>query len=357
MHSVQNFGLVFEDHCILNCFDCVQGCVLPALSIFSFGLVTVLLCGCKTGHHALKCDLETLEGQMLHREDRRKQLLTNPVNSSKCAEWLDRVTTVKTQYSASKQLGRRPCVIFTSAGDHNNIHYWLKGHERRRWDLIIHYYGNGTQAKALQNVADVFVAGPGAKYSSLDDMYSANSSLLENYQIVGVIDDDAAGINVATLNFMCDVVAEQSLIVASPSIQGHHYLQENAQMKTSYIRRGAFFDMTYNFWNRQFLEDYLQVRDQRFTGSCEEIMIWNLFGFGNPHHNRCISHFFAVVDAVVFLNPALRADGVREAERDNSIYERRRVAQCIMQDLSDFGFRTRFATLPEESEEFSYKRS
>ena len=64
-------------------------------------------------------------------------------------------------------------------------------------------------------------------------------------------------------------------------------------------------------------------------------MIFNLHGFGKQNHHECALDFFAVVDAVQFMNPEKRSDGIREAVRDQSAFEkRRRIGNCIFEEMS-----------------------
>jgi hypothetical protein len=245
----------------------------------------------------------------------------------------------------------RPFAIFTSAGNYNNVKAWLEGDDQhnsiRKWDLIVHSYADcddpaGASAE-LKNMADVFSCGSGNKYASLDQMYQANPSVVNSYLCVGVLDDDAHGADVGKLNEMCEIVLQEKLIFLSPAITGHMLYQGNRPAAGGGLRRTIEFDMTYNFWSAPWLGYYLSMRDTRLQGPHEQMYVKNLLGFSTRNHNDCMNQFFAVSDRIVFDNPPVRANGVREWDRvkkDLGVDQALEKSwQALMKELKPFGFR------------------
>ena len=290
-----------------------------------------------------------LQGDLLLREEMRKKQLTTKITNEQCDQWLADATRVADGFTSGEiSTSGRPFAMFTSAGNYSNVKAWLEGDNQyssnRMWDLIVHSYADcddpaGASAQ-LNNMADVFSCGPGDKYGSLDAMYQADHSVVSSYLCVGVIDDDAHGVDVGKLNELCEIVLREKLIVLSPAVSGHMVYQQSRPHAGGGLRRTTSFDMTYNIWSAPWLSYYLSMRETRLWAYHEQMYFKNLLGFSKYNHNDCMNQFFAVSDRIVFHNPDTRPNGLREVERMKQVVFSSGDADVdqLMDDLRPWGF-------------------
>ena len=78
-----------------------------------------------------------------------------------------------------------------------------------------------------------------------------------------------------------------------------------------YLRYSTIFDMTFMFWRRQELLDYLHIHLDFVQGWKEDIWAWSFLG--RYRLNLCEEKHSAIIDAVVVYNPLNRSHGHREA--------------------------------------------
>ncbi len=205
-------------------------------------------------------------------------------------------------------------LVFTSAGDHSNLHRWLNG--TRNFDLWVVYYGE--QADPHQEHADFYARGNGTKFQNLHSVYQRYASVIAQYDAVMVMDDDIM-IEAAGLNRLFEIREQLDLWVVQPAfrLSGKISWDITRVSPTTELRYTNFVEMTCPLFRRDKLDLFMADFDPQLVGYGEDW--WFLKMLGPDLSNRV-----AIADVVSCVNPYdSTKGGRREIDRVYSHAERK----------------------------------
>jgi hypothetical protein len=154
-------------------------------------------------------------------------------------------------------------LVFTSAGDHSNLHHWLEG--ARDFDLWIVYYGD--RPGMFQAEADFYLAAKGAKFQNLHLCYQHWPHLFAQYDAVMVMDDDIL-IDGTSLSRLFAIRRKLDLWVLQPAFRqlGKISWDVTRVRPTAKLRYTNFVEMTCPLFRRDKLTAFMSVFDPGLVG-------------------------------------------------------------------------------------------
>lgn len=208
---------------------------------------------------------------------------------------------------------RHRYLVFTSAGDHANLHRWLNG--PRNFDLWITYYGD--QGARFRDLADYYHLRKGSKFQNLYFAYQTCMAQLAHYRAILIMDDDIL-IDSQDINQLFEIREEFDLWILQPAFRtvGKVSWDITRLHPTSRIRFTNFVEMTCPLFRTDKLFTFLGRYDPKLVGY--GIDLWFLHAIGPDLKGRV-----AVVDDVSCVNPRDESKGGRrEIDRLQSFSER-----------------------------------
>ena len=227
---------------------------------------------------------------------------------------------------------RRWC-LFTSAGDKNNIHLWLRDKVSRKWDLVIAYYGDSDQTfSKLSKICFYAFRTKGSKFQNLKKLVSEKPRFFDQYSLVWVCDDDIV-MSAPQINEAFELTETLGFWVAQPALlpggRNSHWITCCTGRQWDY-RIVNFVEVMMPIFRRDKLIEFLGVYDGSLTGWGIEWWYANFLqadSFGR----------FGILDRVKVFNPRpemkggseidwLRPASLREADWNN-VREKYRLIQ------------------------------
>lgn len=183
-------------------------------------------------------------------------------------------------------------LLYTSAGDNNNIKSWLA---EKEYDIWISYYGESKNK--LSSWADYYEMRKGGKFPNLLNVYKDNKKLFDKYDYVCVSDDDIK-ISGQLINFLFKTCKEYDLWIAQPAFLCSGKISHSITRKRhfSFLRYTDFVEMTCPIFRTDKLREFLDVYDDELLLGYG--MDWWFMEVLNPPSNK-----IAVIDYYPCINP------------------------------------------------------
>jgi hypothetical protein len=201
---------------------------------------------------------------------------------------------------------RHPYLVFTSAGDHSNVHYWLKG--QRNFDLWITYYGdNDTQFK---KIADFYNTRRNAKFPNFHYIYQTWPNILKHYEAIMIMDDDIV-IKANAISRLFKIREQYDFWILQPAFDprgkiSHPITQVQPKF---FLRYTNFVEVTCPLFRTDKLEQFMKIYDPVLIGWGVDWWFLEVLG---PDLNRKV----AVIDDITCINPYdANKGGYREISR------------------------------------------
>ena len=206
--------------------------------------------------------------------------------------------------------GRRWC-LFTCAGDRSALRRWGADDPRRRWDLVLGYYGDSEREYAeLSQHADFAFRDKGGKYQILRRLMAREPDLFSRYDYVWVCDDDIE-MTPIQIDEAFAITERFEFWVAQPAFDPSgkisHAMTRSVAPRYDY-RLVNFVEEGVPIFRRDKLDAFLAVYDGSLTG-------WGIaYWYVNVLRADSFARF-AIIDRVSVRNPH-DADkgGVREVD-------------------------------------------
>lgn len=202
-------------------------------------------------------------------------------------------------------------LVYTSAGDHANLHLWLKNFDgkphERNFDLWITYYGDDEGRH--KDACDFYNMRKGSKFQNLLYVYNNWRHIIDHYEAVFVLDDDII-IDCFGINQLFKIREELDLWLLQPSFHpnGKISFQINKRHPKTLLRFTNFVESGCPLFRKDRLDNFMQVYDPILTGW--GIDLWYMEVLQPPPDK------VAVVDAITCINPYDDTKGgQREIER------------------------------------------
>ena len=202
-------------------------------------------------------------------------------------------------------------LVYTSAGDNSNIHYWLKNFNGQKveksFDLWVTYYGN--QRNKYKEISDFYNMRRGGKFQNLLYVYQQWKEILDNYEAIFILDDDII-IDCNAINRLFEIREQFDLWLLQPAFDprgkiSHPITKVN---RSCFMRYTNFVENTCPLFRKDKLAGFMKIFDPVLTGW--GIDLWYHFFLGE--HPRKI----AIIDAIPCINPHdTWKGGQREIER------------------------------------------
>ncbi|MCK5708076.1 MAG: hypothetical protein KAI43_10525 [Candidatus Aureabacteria bacterium] len=149
-------------------------------------------------------------------------------------------------------------LVFTSAGDNANIHFWLKGH--RKFDLWVSYYGN--EENRYKDVSDFYIAKKGGKFPALHYVYQHWGEILNHYEAIFIMDDDLI-INGSNISRLFEIREEYDLWILQPAFSpiGRISFSITRVKPFSFLRYTNFIEVGCALFRRDKLDEFMKIYD------------------------------------------------------------------------------------------------
>lgn len=210
-------------------------------------------------------------------------------------------------------VSKKPYLVFTSAGDFSNLHYWLDG--ERDFDLYIVDYGEQDHGYAA--LAEYYLPQKGGKFPNLYHVYQTQKELIESYKYVMVMDDDVI-IDSQGINQLFKLSAEKDLWLVQPAFESKGVIRHKItrQQPFVFLRYTNFVEMTCPIFRADKLRDFLSVYDPILVG-------WGVTNWVLDVMGKDMQGHVAIVDGISCINPRSRKGSpVREILKLQSDAER-----------------------------------
>ena len=202
-------------------------------------------------------------------------------------------------------------LVYTSAGDRANLHYWLKGFDgkecRRNFDLWVTYYGD--EKSKYREISDFYNERKGCKFANLSYLYQNWQTVLDNYQAIFVMDDDVI-IDTYAINCLFEIREQYDLWLLQPAFHPNGKISHpiTRRNQNCFMRYTNFIEVTCPLFRKDKLDTFMKIYDPVLTGWGVDFWYHHVFG----EHPRKI----AIVDALPCINPHdITKGGQREIER------------------------------------------
>ena len=184
-------------------------------------------------------------------------------------------------------------LVFTSAGDNNRLHQWLKGY--RNFDLWISYYGD--EKNRYKNHSDFYIAKKGGKFPNLHYVYQHWEDILSHYEAILVMDDDII-IDGSAISRLFEIREQYDLCLLQPSFNplgkiSHLITRVNP---FAFMRYTNFVEVTCPLFRKDKLDIFMKTYDPALIGYGVDWWYMNVLA---PEINGKV----AIVDEISCINP------------------------------------------------------
>lgn len=197
--------------------------------------------------------------------------------------------------------GRPPSkyLVFTSAGDNANLHYWLKGY--RNFDLWVTYYGN--DKNRYKEISDYYNARKGGKWPNLYHVYQRWKDILSHYQAIFVLDDDII-INGSAISRLFDIQQKHDLWLLQPAFSPRGKISHSITRVKPFtlMRYTNFVESGCALFRKDKLDNFMKVYDPVLVG-------WGVDWWYLDSLGQNLTGKVAIVDAIPCINPHARTKG------------------------------------------------
>lgn len=208
---------------------------------------------------------------------------------------------------------QRDHLVFTSAGDNNNIAQWQDG---RNFDLWVAYYGNKPGLDENIN-PDFCINRKGGKVQNFHYIYTQYRDVLAQYKSIILADDDIK-ITPSQISYLFKLRSKYSLTSLQPSLdpRGKNSYPSTTVKPFKKMRYCNFNEITFVCFETQFLLEFMEMYSPKVN--CWGVDWW----YSSIIDERFGKNSMAIVDAVCCENPPDEAKGNhREIEYLNSEQE------------------------------------
>jgi len=202
-------------------------------------------------------------------------------------------------------------LVYTSAGDNANLHYWLKGFDgkecQRNFDLWVTYYGD--EKRGYKEISDFYNERKGGKFQNLLYIYQNRQTILDNYQAIFVMDDDII-IDTFAINRLFEIREQFDLWLLQPAFHPRGKISHpiTFMIPDCYMRYTNFVEVGCPLFRKDKLDMFMKIYDPVLTGWGIDFWYHHVLG----EHQRKI----AIIDAIPCINPHdTTKGGQREIER------------------------------------------
>lgn len=178
----------------------------------------------------------------------------------------------------------RKFLIFTSAGDHNNVRRWLSSTDRS-YDVWVTNYSD-TQDQ-LKDVADYYNQRKGAKFPNFKYLVENHREQLEKYDAIMVADDDII-ISPKKLNRLFAQLVSQDLWVITPAYSRFGKITHDTTERklTTRYRYTNFAEVTCPIFKTEKLFEFMDVYNGDLP--CYGVDWWYLNVFDDQSENKIV---------------------------------------------------------------------
>ena len=229
------------------------------------------------------------------------------------------------QASSSEPGSKYPYMVYSAAGDHNNVMNWLSCGSPN-FNLYVSFYGeDATVEQELRDAVqshdglfesgvhgfkdNLFYVGWGIANDVSHPDYSRYYHHFEGVKYIAMIDDDLT-FTANKFNLYFDIISHLNLCFASASLVPGEKTGRgsNGHVEKSLVRLGAYVETNMKTFRRDCLEPVMDA------------YIPVLLGYGSESFAASVLHKggfltdanYGVVDAIVVQNPTVRPNGKRE---------------------------------------------
>lgn len=190
-----------------------------------------------------------------------------------------------------KKKYKKKYLIFSSAGDRNNVHTWISGTDKKNFDLVIYYFGDKIEPVFD---ADIIIKRKGLKFDNFHHFLNHND--ISQYDAIWVVDDDII-MDTSSINTMFFLFTKYKLWLAQPSF--------SEESMTSWDITRCNPDYILRFTN--FVENGVTVYSKKIIPQLDKTFKDAKTGFGVdliwPHLLSYPKDKIAIIDAVTCYHP------------------------------------------------------
>jgi len=210
----------------------------------------------------------------------------------------------------------RPFLIYTSAGEHNNVHRWIGG-EDRNYDIWVTNYSE--KPGLLSELADYYNEKKGAKFQNFHNVFECHRDHLEQYQAIMVADDDII-IPPKKLEGLFAQLVKENLWIITPAFSRFGKITHDTTERrlASQYRYTNFCEMTCPIFDTRKLLDFMEIYDPDLPAYGVD---WWYLNFINDASQRRI----VISDEFYCVNPRdiQKSTVIREIDKHSSSEVRR----------------------------------
>jgi hypothetical protein len=227
--------------------------------------------------------------------------------------------------------------VFTSAGDYSNVCSWIPADGRKRWDLVVAFYGDSdSECARLAAVADMLFRSRGSKFQNLRSIFLQKPEMFLEYDYIWVADDDLLLIP-GDIDRLFELASRYDFWVCQPAFSPQGRVSHQLTYKGGvHVRITNFVEMTCPVFRTDKLLEFLKIYDGVLVGWGIDWWYCNVF---DVSRNRKA----AVIDEIVMTNPHAhqRRGGKREIEslQPNSVREAHWKETASRLQLKQYEFR------------------
>jgi hypothetical protein len=210
---------------------------------------------------------------------------------------------------------KSPCskfLVYTSAGDNSNLHYWLKNFSNQKcnnnFELWITYYGDEEEDRYLK-LSDFYNRRKGGKFPNFYYVYHHWKDILCHYEAIFLLDDDII-IDSRGINKLFKIREQYDLWLLQPAFDPRGKISHpiTKMNRACFMRYTNFVEVGCALFRKDKLDDFMKVYDPSLTSW--GVDFWFLHTLGESQSR------IAIIDAVPCINPLDNMKhGGREIER------------------------------------------
>lgn len=184
-------------------------------------------------------------------------------------------------------------LVFTSAGEKANLHFWLKG--KKRFDLWICYYGD--EENRYSDQCEYYIKRKGGKFPNLHYIYRHWSSILDEYEAILVMDDDIV-IRATAISRLFEIRQQYDLWLLQAAFNPLGKISHAITQVTpsNLLRYTNFVEVTCPLFRKDKLDAFMKIYDPLLVGW--GVDWWFLESLGEDLQGKV-----AIVDAISCINP------------------------------------------------------
>lgn len=226
---------------------------------------------------------------------------------------------------------RHRYLVFSSADERNNIHFWTSDPSKKNFDLAIYYFGEDENPEFQ---ADYIFKRKGLKFDNFYHFIKHNN--ISQYEAIWVVDDDII-IDTSSINKMFTLFSRYNLWLAQPSFINGGRISWNITQKhpDCILRFTNFVENGVTVYSSKILPQLMETFKDARTGFGVDLIWPKLLGY--PKNK------IAIIDAISCSHPK-----GNHSSLDKVVPREQHLTQGV-ELLKDFGL------LPQDCEPLQYK--